>query len=154
MGRQSSKGVGTPKGAPEPTKGGGRDIRSKRACPEVVGDPAGEWPSEDTSELLDQVGTKRYQSVAALLNFTALDRPELLYPVKELMRKMANPSMTDESHLKRVLRFLRTLPRMVAMYKWDDLATDIEIYADADHAGCCRTRKSTLGGVVLWGVGS
>merc|ERR1712218_163212 len=40
---------------------------------------------------------------------------------------------------------------MVAEYRWAKVSRYLEVYADADHAGCHRTRKSTLGGVVLWG---
>ena len=38
---------------------------------------------------------KLYQSVAALLNFSSLDRPELMYAVKELMRHMSNATTND-----------------------------------------------------------
>ena len=34
---------------------------------------------------------KLFQSVAARFNFLAKDRPDLLYSVKELMRRMASP---------------------------------------------------------------
>ena len=89
--------------------------------------------------------------MAALLNFSALDRPELLYPVKELMRKMSCATDEDLSKLKRVVRFIRTLPRLVARYPWGALSKDIEVYTDSDHAGCALTRKSTVGGAILWG---
>ena len=108
------------------------------------------WPGYDSTPLLGPGDTQRYQSVAALLNFIALDRPELLYAVKELMRKMAAPTAQDEVGLKRVVRFLKTLPRLVASYAWAPLSQSLEIYTDSDHAGCVRTRRSTLGGCVLW----
>ena len=38
-------------------------------------------------ELLDASDTKRYQSCAALLNYFCLDRSDVQFPVKELMRK-------------------------------------------------------------------
>ena len=40
---------------------------------------------------------------------------------------------------------------MVAQYRWAPLANHIDVLSDSDHAGCFRTRKSTVGGVVLWG---
>ena len=60
--------------------------------------------------------------MAALLNFISLDRPELMYAVKELMRKMSAPSELDMVRLKRVVRFVRTLPRVVARYCWGPIA--------------------------------
>ena len=88
--------------------------------------------------------------MAALLNFIALDRPELLYAVKELMRKMSCATIQDECALKRVVRFLRTMPRLVAKFPWKDLAKHIEVFADSDYAGCPTTRRPTLGGVIMW----
>ena len=64
---------------------------------------------------------------------------------------MAAPTAQDEVGLKRVVRFLKTLPRLVASYAWAPLSQSLEIYTDSDHAGCVRTRRSTLGGCVLWG---
>ena len=151
MGLGFAKSVRTPCGTCDAPVGCGKDIRSRRAHPEAVSDPAGEWPGGADDTVLDHDAIKRYQSVAALLNFTALDRPEVLYAVKELMRKMAAPTIQDEQHLKRALRFLRTMPRSVAQYKWGSVAASVEVYADADYAGCPRTRKSTLGGAILWG---
>ena len=43
---------------------------------------------------------KRYQSTAVLLNFAALDRPDIAYSAKELMRKMAEPTEEDETALR------------------------------------------------------
>ena len=38
----------------------------------------------------------------------------------------------------------------MAQYPWCPLSNEIEAYVDADHAGCFRTRKSTLGGTLMW----
>ena len=53
--------------------------------------------------------------------------------------------------LKRTARYLISSPRMVVEYRWAPLSNLLTIYTDADHAGCLRTRKSTSGGVILWG---
>ena len=42
-------------------------------------------------------------------------------------------------------------PRMVVEYPWHALTQSLVVYTDADHAGCLRTRKSTSGGVIMWG---
>ena len=48
---------------------------------------------------------KLFQSVAASFHFLAMDRPDLLYSVKELMRKMASPRTQDLTAIKRVARY-------------------------------------------------
>ena len=52
-------------------------------------DPPEEVFEED--DLLTGEELKLFQSVAARLSSFAMDRPDLLYSVKELMRKMASP---------------------------------------------------------------
>ena len=47
---------------------------------------------------------KVYQSTAARLNYLALDRPDIGFGVKELMRRMARPTEQDLQVLKRVVR--------------------------------------------------
>ena len=112
-----SKGVATPRANPT-SEVSAHDIRSRRVSPKVLLDPDKEWPGSDTSDKLGEEAASRYRSVAALLNFSALDRPELLYCIKELMRKMAAPTVDDESALKRAIRFVKTLPRPVATFRW------------------------------------
>ena len=89
--------------------------------------------------------------MGALLNFVAMDRPDLLYSVKEVMRHMSKPTSDDMIKLKRIIRYIRTVPRYAAKFPWHTPAKSIEIYTDSDHAGCPITRKSTLGGCILWG---
>ena len=87
----------------------------------------------------------------SLVSYYSLDRPGVLDSAKECMRRMSQPSRASESSLKRIVRYLRTQPRMAAAYKWAELPGSLDVYVDADHAGCLRTRRSTIGGVVLWG---
>ena len=104
--------------------------------PNPVTNPDAEWPAHDDSDQLGPDDLKLYQSVTALINFSSLDRPDLMFSVKELMRRMAVATENDLGKLKRVVKFIRTLPRVVAQYKWKPLPDWIEIYTDSDHAGC------------------
>ena len=79
---------------------------------------------------------QKYQTLAAKLNYFSMDRPDLLYSVKELMRKLSRPSEDDWGKLKRCARYLLTVPRMVIQYPWSALSDTLCIYTDADHAGC------------------
>ena len=103
------------------------------------------WPPLTGIEL------SKYQSLAASLNYFSLDRLDIMFSVKELMRKLSNPDENDWSKLKRVARYLLTTPRLVMWFPWPPLSDTLTVYTDADHAGCLRTRKSTSGGVVVWG---
>ena len=93
---------------------------------------------------------KLFQSVAARFNFLAMDRPDLLYSVKELMRKMASARTQDLAALKRVARYTIKYPRMTCRYRWTELDSNIAVFGDANFAGCNSTRKSTVGRVAMW----
>ena len=50
---------------------------------------------EEENDLLNGEELKLFQSVAAHFNILAMDRPDLLYSAKGLMRKMASPRAGD-----------------------------------------------------------
>ena len=85
LGLDKAKGVASP-GVKRESPQAGCDIRARRAMAQLVDDPDGQWPGADTSPPLDHSGTKLYQSVAALMNFVAMDRPDLLFSTKEVMK--------------------------------------------------------------------
>ena len=153
LGLQSAKGAAAP-GAKVDGINGGVDIRARRMGPADIENPESAWPGYDSSAPLEGDQLRRFQSVAALLNYIAQDRPDLLYPIKELMRKMSNATANDEARLKRAVRYLKTMPRIMSRYPWQALPSMIEVYTDSDHAGCPVTRRSTLGGCILWGDAS
>ena len=94
---------------------------------------------------------KRYQSVAARINYLAMDRPDLQYASKETMRKMSAPTEDDELKLKRIGRYLIGRPRLVLRIPWAATPRHLLVYLDSDFAGCAATRKSTSGGAIMWG---
>ena len=105
---------------------------------------------KEEDDLLTGEELKLFQSVAARFNFLAMDRPDLLYSVKELMRKMASPRTQDLTALKRVDRYTIKYPRMTCRYAWTELDSNREVFGDANFAGRNSTRKSTVGGVAMW----
>merc|ERR1712026_609172 len=58
---------------------------------------------------------------------------------------MSQPTAGDMIRLKRIVRYIRTVPRMAAKFAWKIPSRSIEVYTDSDHAGCPLTRKSKLG---------
>jgi hypothetical protein len=93
-----------------------------------------------------------YQSLSARLNYLALDRADIQYSVKELMRKMSKPNIEDVKSLKRVARYLLGAPRLCQIFSWQRMPREIKVYVDSDFAGCQVTRKSTSGGAITWGT--
>ena len=71
---------------------------------------------EEEDDLLTGEELKLFQSVAVRFNFLAMDRPDLLYSAKELMRKMASPRTQDLTALKGVARYTIKYPRMTSRH--------------------------------------
>ena len=83
-----------------------------------------EWRTEEVREeddLLTGEELKLFQSAGARFNFLPMDRPDLLYTVKELMRKMCSPRAGDLTALKRVARYTIKYPRMTCRYPKDPM---------------------------------
>lgn len=59
--------------------------------------------NDQGDENVDAEDKTLYQSVAATLNFCALDRTDIQWGVKEVMRHMSDPSVVHGNQLKRVL---------------------------------------------------
>ena len=89
--------------------------------------------------------------VAAIANFLALDRPDIIYAAKEVCRFMSKPTDVAMMAIKRLGRYLKDHPRLVFRFERQE-AESIEVYSDTDWAGCTRTRKSTSGGCLIVGT--
>ena len=95
-----------------------------------------------------------YRALSARANFLSQDRGDIQYATKELCREFAVPNRNSYNRLKRVGRYLVGKPRIVHRYDFGQGVSDpdvIDIYVDTDFAGCKETRRSTSGGVVLYG---
>ena len=94
LGLTGAKGVGTPGtddvGGPKASEISEMRKTAKRH------NPPEEVNEED--DLLIGEELKLFQRVAARFNFLAMDRPDLLYSVKELMRKMALHDTQSNTH--------------------------------------------------------
>jgi hypothetical protein len=116
----------------------------------TTGNGEGEEGLSD-SALLSPERATQFRSVAARCNYLAADRPDIQYATKETARGMASPTEGDWSKLKRLARYLKTVPRMKQWFKWQERPADLVCFTDSDWAGCKRTRKSTSGGGIRWG---
>ena len=93
----------------------------------------------------------RYRAIAARCNYLSLDRPDLQFAVKEVCREMSKPTSKSWARLRRIGQYLNGTPCVVWQFDWQDQCSTLDVFADANWAGCRRTRKSTSGGCVMVG---
>ncbi|GJX98877.1 retrovirus-related pol polyprotein from transposon TNT 1-94 [Tanacetum coccineum] len=85
-----------------------------------------------------------YHGMIGSLMYLTSSRPDLIYAVCLCAWYQAKPT---EKHLNAVKRIFRYLKRTINMGLWysKDTGMSMTTYADADHAGCQDTRRSTSG---------
>ena len=64
---------------------------------------------------------------------------------------MSEPMVSNWAALKRLGRYLVDRTRMTIMFGYQDNVSAMTIWTDTDFAGCAKTRKSTSGGVAMFG---
>ena len=92
-----------------------------------------------------------FRGVAARCNYLGPDRPDCNFAIKECCREMSAPTTGSLRRLKRLGRYLKKCPRLVWKYDFQGIIGCLDLYTDADWAGCRRARKSTSGGVAMMG---
>ncbi|GJV40074.1 hypothetical protein Tco_1418514 [Tanacetum coccineum] len=85
-----------------------------------------------------------YRGMIGSLMYLTSSKPDLIYAVCLSARYQAKPT---EKHLNAVKRIFRYLKGTINMGLWysKDTGMSLTAYADADHAGCQDTRRSTSG---------
>ena len=73
------------------------------------------------------------------LAYLSQDRPDLLVLGKELAKGLKRPTVALFQMLKRGVSY----PRLIHLFPNQTQLTNLELWVDADHAGCIRSRKST-----------
>jgi len=108
-------------------------------------------PNPDMDKELESKQATMYRGLAARANYLSQDRRDIRFAVKEISRRMAKPRVKDLQALKRLARYLVGRPRAVCVFNAQSLPKTIEGWCDSDWAGCPETRKSTSGGIIIWG---
>ncbi|GKD93752.1 hypothetical protein Tco_1373589 [Tanacetum coccineum] len=92
----------------------------------------------------------RFHSMVGSLIYLTASRPDLVFAVCMCARYQASPTKKHLEALKRVFWYLRETINWGLWYLKDtDMA--LTAYADADHAGCQDTRRSTSGSAQFLG---
>ncbi|GKC12910.1 hypothetical protein Tco_1009692 [Tanacetum coccineum] len=96
------------------------------------------------------VNPTRYQGMVGSLMYLTASRPDLVFAICMCARYQAK---SIEKHLHVVKRVFRYLRGTIHMGLWYSKDTNIALtaYANADHAGCQDTRKSTSGNAQFLG---
>ncbi|GJX23896.1 hypothetical protein Tco_0228341 [Tanacetum coccineum] len=97
-----------------------------------------------------QVNATLYRGMIGSLMYLTASRPDLNYVVCLYARYQAKPT---EKHLQVMKRIFRYLNGTIHMGLWYSKDTNMSLtaYADADHAGCQDTRRSTSGSAKFLG---
>ncbi|GJU92609.1 hypothetical protein Tco_1317365 [Tanacetum coccineum] len=103
---------------------------------------------EDTNRIA--VDPLRYRGMIGTLMYLTASRPDLQFVVRMCARYQAKPT---EKHLYAVKRIFRYLKGTVNRGLWyvKDSSIALTAFADADHAGCQDTHRSTSGNAQLLG---
>ena len=112
---------------------------------------SGSTEEEEQEKELEGEHVTKYRALTARCNYLSMDRPDLQYAVKEVCREMSKPFKSSWATLQRIGQYLKGKPRLVWRFDWQNLSGTIDVFADANWAGCTRTRKSTSGGCTMIG---
>ncbi|GJZ12863.1 hypothetical protein Tco_0548093 [Tanacetum coccineum] len=98
----------------------------------------------DEDPLRIPIDQTRFRSMVGSLMYLTASRLDLVFAVCMCARYQASPTKKHLEALKRVFRYL------IGTINWGlwypkDTAMALTAYADADHAGCQDTRRSTSG---------
>ena len=110
-----------------------------------------ELTEDDIKELSPQDATI-FRAVVARGNYLSIDRSDTRFAIKELARRMAKPRNVDYKQLIHFGRYLRGKPRVINHFGYQKDWKIMDVWSDTDHAGCLETRKSTTGGIVMFGT--
>ncbi|GKG09532.1 hypothetical protein Tco_0338278 [Tanacetum coccineum] len=90
------------------------------------------------------VNQTKYRSMIGSLMYLTASRPDLVFAVCMCARYQSRPTKKHLEAVKRVFRYLQGSINMGLWYP-KDTGMALTAYADADHAGCQDTRRSTSG---------
>ncbi|GKC82212.1 hypothetical protein Tco_1137929 [Tanacetum coccineum] len=96
------------------------------------------------------VDPTHYRAMVGTLMYLTSNRPDLVYAVCMCARYQARPTKNHLHAVKRIFRYLQGTVNRGLWYS-KDFAIVLTAFADADHAGCQDTRRSTSGSMQLLG---
>ena len=102
---------------------------------------------------LEDAEAKVVQAAAGLEQYIALDRPDIAYSVKTALQQMSKPTKLMKLRVIKVARYLKSNPRLVWKFQYQQQPKSIDVYVDADFAARETMLRSTSGSCgVLWKI--
>nr|GEX00078.1 hypothetical protein [Tanacetum cinerariifolium] len=92
------------------------------------------------------VDPSHYHGMIVTLLYMTTSRPDLQFAICMCARYQARPTKKHVHAIKRIFRYLRGIVHRGIWYPKDS-SVALTAFADADHAGCQDTRRSTSGSV-------
>ncbi|GKD30573.1 hypothetical protein Tco_1241351 [Tanacetum coccineum] len=96
------------------------------------------------------VDQTKYRSIIGSLMYLTASRPDLVFAMCMCARYQSRPTKKHLEAVKHVFWYLQGTINMGLWYP-KDTAMALTAYADADHAGCQDTRRSTSGSAQFLG---
>ena len=107
-----------------------------------------------TESLVELEGERRamHRTVVGKLLYMCQERADVMYSVKETVRKITCPAESDEMNVKRIARYLKRCPERKVFDRDQHIFPPfVNVHTDSEWAGQHQTCKSTSGGVTQWG---
>ena len=101
------------------------------------------------SPLLSGPEHVQYRRTAAQLNYTSLDRVDILFAAKEICRRVTAPTQQDKEDMKRLVKYLRGTLSLIYTFSAGDQR--LRLCTDSDWGSCQRTFRSTSGALMFLG---
>ena len=92
-----------------------------------------------------------FRSIIARGNYLALDRPDIQFTSRAISKGMSRPVTSDMQYLRHMGRYLKRMPELAYVYKWQRGLGDIVVQTDSDWAGDRADRNSVSGGAIYLG---
>ena len=106
---------------------------------------------ETRSPLLPKDVASSFRSAVMRAAYLSQDRPDIGHVVKNLARRLIQPTEASLTDLKRLIRYLIKYPNFAQVFKEQRMPEKLVIQVDSDHAGDAVTRKSTTGMIAYFG---
>nr|GFC20008.1 copia protein [Tanacetum cinerariifolium] len=113
---------------------------------EPVDTPMVEKSKLDEDKEGNAVDLSHYRGMIGTLLYLTASRPDLQFGICMCARYQARPTEKHVHAVKRIFRYLRGTVHWGLRYPKDS-SVSLTAFADADHAGCQDTRRSTSGSV-------
>ena len=105
----------------------------------------------DVNSELEYAEAKIVQAAAGLEQYIALDRPDIAYSVKTALQQMSKPTKLMKLRVIKVARYLKSNPRLVWKFQYQQQPKSIDVFVDADFAARETMLRWTSGVAEFYG---